>query len=109
MIGFACIPQIPRAKCLKGRPITFCYSTKIYLSPFNKLQNGNGAPHANSVKLRKNCMRYYINLRQFAKRAQITFGAIAKCYLLLFAMCVKKQADFLYESYFWVTLLILNY
>jgi hypothetical protein len=40
-------------------------------------------------------MRYSINLRQFAKRAQITFGAIAKGDLLLFAMCFKKQADFL--------------
>jgi|LakMenE18May11ns_1017448.scaffolds.fasta_scaffold9631392_1 hypothetical protein len=36
-----------------------------------------------------------VNLRQFAERAQITFGAIAKGNLLPFAMCFKKQADFL--------------
>jgi hypothetical protein len=66
-----------------------------YLSPFSKLPEGNGAPHANSVKLRRNCMRYSINLRQFAKRAQITFGAIAKGNLLTFAMCLKKEEDFL--------------
>jgi hypothetical protein len=48
------------------------------LSPFSKLPKGNGAPNTNSVKLRMNCMRYSINLRQFAKRAQITFGAIPK-------------------------------
>ncbi len=39
-------------------------------------------------------MRYSVNLRQFAKRAQITFGAIAKGNLLPFAMRFKKQADF---------------
>ena len=39
-------------------------------------------------------MRYSVNLRQFAKRAQITFGAIAKGNLLPFAVCFKKQADF---------------
>jgi hypothetical protein len=57
-------------------------------------------------------MRYSINLRHFAKRAQITFGAIAKGNLLTFAMCLEKEADFfkqLYESLFWVTLLILNF
>jgi hypothetical protein len=45
-------------------------------------------------------MRCSITLRQFAKSAQITFGAIAIGNLLPFAMCLKKQADFLYESYF---------
>jgi hypothetical protein len=43
------------------------------------LPKGNGAPHAGSVKLGRNCM-------QFAKRAQITFGAIAKGNLFLFGM-----------------------
>ncbi len=95
MIGFACNSRIPCAKCLKGRPIALCNSTKRCLSPFSKLPKGNGAPHANSVKLRRNCMRFSINLRQFAKRAQITFEAIAKENLLPLAMCLKKQADFL--------------
>ena len=94
MIGFACNSRIPLAKCLKGRPITFCNSTKSYLSPFSKLPKGNRAPHANSVKLRRNCMRYSVNLRQFAKRAQITFGAIAKGNLLPFAMCFKSKQTF---------------
>jgi hypothetical protein len=67
MIGFACNFRIPLAKCLIGIPITFCNSTKSSLSPFGK----------------------------FAKSAQITFGAIAKGNLLPFAMCFKKQADFL--------------
>jgi hypothetical protein len=35
---------------------------------------------------------YSINLRQFAKRAQITFGAIAKGNLLPLAMCLKKAS-----------------
>ncbi len=38
-------------------------------------------------------MWYSINLKQFVKKAQITFGAIAKGNLLPFAMCFKKQAD----------------
>jgi hypothetical protein len=65
-------------KVLKRETDTFCNSTKSYLSPLSKLTKVNGAPHANSVKLRRNCMLYSINLRQFAKRAQITFGAITK-------------------------------
>jgi hypothetical protein len=39
-------------------------------------------------------MRYSINLRQFVKRAQITFKDIAKGNLLPFAMCLKKEAGF---------------
>jgi hypothetical protein len=31
--------------------ITFCNNTTSYLSPFSELVKGNGAPHANSVKL----------------------------------------------------------
>ncbi len=94
MIGFACNSRIPCAKCLEGRPITFCNSTKSCLSPFSKLPKGNGAPHANSVKLRRNCMRYSMNLRQFAKRAQITFGAIAKGNLLPLSICLKSKQTF---------------
>jgi len=52
------------------------------------LPQNNGAPDANSVKLRRNCMWYSINRRQFAKRAQITFGAIAKVNPLPLAMCL---------------------
>ncbi len=54
MIGIACNSQIPRAKWSKGWPITFCKSTKSYLSPFSKLPQGNGTPHANTIKLGRN-------------------------------------------------------
>ncbi len=87
MIGFACNSRLPLANYLKGRPITFCNSTK---SPFSKLPKGNGAPYAKSGKFSRNCMRYSMNLRQFAKRSQITFGALAKGNLFPFAMFSKK-------------------
>jgi hypothetical protein len=44
--------------------ITYYNNTKSYLSPFSKLPiKGNGAPHANSVKLGRNSKRYSINLK----------------------------------------------
>jgi hypothetical protein len=46
--SLACNSQIPHAKWSKGWPTTFCNSTKSYLSPFSKLPQGNGAPHANT-------------------------------------------------------------
>jgi hypothetical protein len=55
-----------------------CNSTKSYLSSFSKLPKGNGAPHANTIKLGMNCMRCSVTLCEFAKRTQITFGAVAK-------------------------------
>jgi hypothetical protein len=81
--------------CNGLKKMTDCNSTKSYLSPFRKLPKGNGAPHATSVKLGRNCIQYSINLRKFAKRAQIIFGAIAEGNLLPFVKCLKKQADFL--------------
>ncbi len=98
-IGFAGSSRIPRAKCLKGRLITFCNSTKSYASPCSKLSKGNGAPHANSGKLRRNCMRYSINLRQFAKRAHTTFGAITKGNLLSFLQCVLKSKQTFFNNF----------
>ena len=59
---------------------TFCNNTTSYLSPFSKLAKGNGAPHANSVNLHA-VLNYP---RKFAKRAQITFGGVAKGNLLHF-------------------------
>jgi hypothetical protein len=38
-------------------------------------------------------MRYSIILRKFAKRAQITFGAVAKGNLLPFGMQEQKQKE----------------
>ncbi len=38
-------------------------------------------------------MRYTIILRKFARRAQITFGAVAKGDLLPFGMYKQKQKD----------------
>jgi hypothetical protein len=69
------------------------------LSPFSKLSKGNGAPHANSVKLRRNCMRYSINLMQFAKSAQITFGAIAKGNLFLFWQCGLNSKQTFFNNF----------
>ncbi len=67
---------------------------------FEPLARGNRAPHANSEKIGKNCMWYCINLRQFSKRALISFGAVEK---VIFMKCVdkSKQAPLLTsESYF---------
>ncbi len=51
MHGFACNSRLPQAKGSKRYPITFCNNATSYLSPFSKLVKGNGAPHANAVKL----------------------------------------------------------
>ncbi len=65
------------AKGSKGKPMTFCSNTTSYLCSFSKVVKGDGAPHANSVKLR-------------AKRSQITFEAVQKviCYPL---ECIDKS------------------
>ncbi len=76
----ACNSRLPQAKGSTGEPITFCNRTTSYLSPFSQLVQGNGAQHTNSVKF----MRYSIILWKFAKRAQRTFGAVAKGNLLPF-------------------------
>ena len=43
-------------------------------------------------------MRYTINLRQFTKRAQITFGAFAKGNLLPSGVYFKKQKSCLFND-----------
>jgi hypothetical protein len=43
------------------------------------------------MQIQSNCMRYSITLLKFAKRAQITFGAVSKGNLLLFGIYFKKQ------------------
>ncbi len=45
-----------------------------YISPFSKLVNGNGAPHANSVKLHA-VLKYPSESCQWAQQL---FGAVAK-------------------------------
>jgi hypothetical protein len=78
MLGATCNSRIPRAKRTKGQPITFCNSPKSYLSPFCHLPKGNGVPLAILEKLDRNCMRCTIYFLAFAKRAQISFGNVAK-------------------------------
>jgi hypothetical protein len=63
--------QIANSKCkvLKKETDYLLQQHQKLFELFCKLPKGNGAPYANSVKLRRNCMRYSINLKQFAKRA----------------------------------------
>jgi hypothetical protein len=44
-------------------------------------------------------MRYSIILRKFAKRAKITFGAVAKGNLIPFGMYGQKQKDHHFNDY----------
>ncbi len=44
-------------------------------------------------------MQYSIILLKFAKRAQITFGAIAKGNLLPFGIYKQKQKDYFFNDY----------
>jgi len=43
------------------------------------------------MQIQSNFMRYSITLRKFAKRAQTTFGAVAKGNLSPFGICLQKQ------------------
>jgi hypothetical protein len=54
---------------------------------------GNGAPRANSVKLRRIACGTLFILRQFVRKAQITSGAVAKGNLLPFEMCSQTKAN----------------
>ena len=81
MHGFACNSRLLQAKGSK-LTITFCNNTTSFLSPFSKMVKGNGAPHANSVKLHA-VLNYP---RKFAKRAQIPFGGVATDNLLPFGI-----------------------
>jgi hypothetical protein len=47
------------------------------------------------MQIQSNFMRYSITLRKFAKRAQTTFGAVAKGNLLPFGICLQKQKNYL--------------
>jgi hypothetical protein len=51
------------------------------------------------MQIQSNCMRYSIILKTFAKKAQITFGAVAKGNLLPFGMYEyeQKQKDYLFD------------
>ena len=66
-------------------PLCFCF--KKYLIPFSRMQKGISYRLQNpkkSAKIKVYCMRCSVTLWQFAKRAQITFGAVAKGNLLPF-------------------------
>jgi hypothetical protein len=58
----------------------------------------HGSPHANLVKLVRNRMWYYINLQQFASRARINFGAVAKDNMSTFNKSKKTTTTYLFNA-----------
>ena len=84
----------PLLLCLKGLLGPFCFCSKRYLIPFWRMQKGISYRLQNpkkSAKIKVYCMRCSITLWQFAKRAQITFGAVAKGNLLPFwLLCMRN-------------------
>jgi len=72
---------------LKELLAPFCFCSKRYLIPFCSMQKGFSYRLQNpkkSAKTKVYCMRCSITLWQFAKRAQITFGAVSKGNMLPF-------------------------
>jgi hypothetical protein len=55
------------------------------------LPKGNGVPLAILEKLNRNCMRYTIYFWEFAKRAQISFGNVAKGNHISFESNAKRK------------------
>jgi hypothetical protein len=55
------------------------------------LPKGNGVPLAILKKLDRNCMRYTIYFWAFAKRAQISFGNVAKGNQISFEKYAKSR------------------
>jgi hypothetical protein len=79
--------KTPLLLCLKGLLGPFCLCSKRYLIPFCRMQKGISYRLQNpkkSAKIKVYSMRCSITLWQIAKRAQITFGAVAKGNLLPF-------------------------
>ncbi len=79
---------------LKGLLAPFFFCSKRYLIPFCSMQKGISYRLKNpkkSAKIKVYCMRCSITLWHFAKRAQITFGAVAKVNLLPFGLnCMRN-------------------
>ena len=86
--------KTPLLLCLKGLLGPFCFCSKRYLIPFCRMQKGISYRLQNpkkSAKIKVYCMRCSITLWQFAKRAQITFGAVTKGNLLPFgSLCMRN-------------------
>ncbi len=86
----------PLLLCFKGLLGPFCFCSKRYLIPFCRMQKGISYRLQNpkkSAKIKVYCMRCSITLWQFAKRAQITFGAVAKGNLLpvpFWLLCMRS-------------------
>ncbi len=73
--------KIPMLLHLKGLLAPCCFCSKSDQIPLCNLQKGVSYRQQNpkkSAKIKVYCMRCSITLWQFAERAQITFGAIAK-------------------------------
>ena len=79
--------------CLKGLLAPFCFISKGYQIPFGKMLKGVSYRLQNRKKSAKTtmyCMRCSVTLWQSAKRAQITFGAVAKGNRLPFkVLCMR--------------------
>jgi hypothetical protein len=86
--------KTPLLLCLKGLLSPFCFCSKRYLIPFCRMLKGIRYRLQNpkkSAKIKVYCMQCSITLWQFAKRAQITFGAVAKGILLPFwLLCMRN-------------------
>jgi hypothetical protein len=86
--------KTPLLLCLKGLLGPFCFCSKRYLIPFCRMQKGISYRLQNpkkSAKIKVYFMRCSITLWQFAKRAQITFSAVAKGNLLPFwLLCMRN-------------------
>ncbi len=86
--------KTPLLLCLKGLLGPFCFCSKKYLIPFCRMQKSISYCLQNpkkSAKIKGYCMRCSITFWHFAKRSQITFGAVAKSNLLPFwLLCMRN-------------------
>jgi hypothetical protein len=86
------MPLEKRGRGQKGNRLPFAIVPQDIRAPFCKLSKGCGEPHEISVKLVKFCMRYFINLRELAKGAHITFVADANGNLFPLLLYQQKKA-----------------
>jgi hypothetical protein len=86
--------KTPMLLYLKGLLAPFCFCSKRYLIPFCSMQKDISYRLQNpkkSANIKVYCMRGAITLWHFAKRAQTTFGAVAKGNLLPFGLLCMRN------------------
>ncbi len=86
--------KLPMLLYLKGLLAPCCFCSKRYRIPFCNVQKDISYRRQNpkkSAKIKVYCMRYSITQWQFADRAQITFGAVAKGHLLPFRLLCMQN------------------